>query len=68
MLEIMNFFRTGADEAERVCAEPAAGFFGKRLSRLLPPGRSEGAQGRKAKAEGVRLALREGEDGEFQRY
>ena len=68
LLEIMNFFRIGADEEERACANPAAEFSGKTASRRLPPGRIGEAQGRKAKAEGIRLALQEGEDGEFQRY
>ncbi|HEX9714774.1 MAG TPA: methyl-accepting chemotaxis protein [Desulfurivibrionaceae bacterium] len=68
LLEIMTFFRVGADEAERAGGEPAAGFSGKIAGRRLPPGRAESAQGRKAKAEGIRLALQEGEDGDFQRY
>jgi methyl-accepting chemotaxis protein len=68
LLEIMTFFRVGAEEKDRAGGEPAAGFSGKTVGRRLPPGRAESAQGRKAKAEGIRLALQEGEDGDFQRY
>jgi len=66
LLEIMTFFRIGADEEDRTETEAPAGFSGKPPKRRLPPGRAEGAQGRKA--EGIRLALQEVADGEFQRY
>ena len=66
LLEIMTFFRIGADEEDRAGTEAIAGFSGKTPTRRLPLGRAEGAQGRKA--EGIRLALQEVADGEFQRY
>ena len=66
LLEIMTFFRIGGDEEDRAGAEPTAGFSGKTPKRRLPPGKTESGQGRKA--EGVRLALQEAADGEFQRY
>jgi len=66
LLEIMTFFKIGADEEDRTGTEPTAGFSGKPPSRRLPPGGTDGGQGRKA--EGIRLALQDGADGEFQRY
>lgn len=66
LLEIMTFFRIGAGEEDRSGAESTAGFSGKTSSRRLPPGRAEGGQRRKA--EGIRLALQDRADGEFQRY
>lgn len=66
LLEIMSFFKTGAEAEERAGGAPSAGSSGKPAVRRLPPGKVEGVQRRKA--EGVRLALQEGADGEFLRY
>lgn len=66
LLEIMSFFKTGVEEKERSSGMSIAGSFGKLSARPLPLGKGEGAQRRKA--EGIRLALQEGADGEFQRY
>jgi hypothetical protein len=65
-LEIMSFFKTGAEEKERTGGAPTAGSFGKLAARRLPLNKAEVAERRKA--EGIRLALQEGTDGEFQRY
>ncbi|MBA3002768.1 MAG: HAMP domain-containing protein [Desulfurivibrio sp.] len=66
LLEIMNFFRIGTDEKDRSGVAITAGFSGKGSSRQLPPGKNDSAERRKA--EGIRLALEDGADGDFQRY
>lgn len=66
LLEIMNFFRTGAEEKDRGGVAILGGFPGKGPSRQLPPGKADSAERRKA--EGIRLALEDGVDGDFQRY
>ena len=66
LLEIMSFFKTGVEEKERAGGAPGAGFSGKPSVRRLQQGKAAGRQGRKG--EGIRLALQEGADGEFERY
>ena len=66
LLEIMSFFKTGAEDNERTGAALTAGSSGKLSARRLPLNKAEVAERRKG--EGIRLALQGGEDGEFQRY
>jgi methyl-accepting chemotaxis protein len=66
LLDIMSFFKTGAEDEERAGGTPSATSSGKLSVRRLPLNKAEVAERRKA--EGIRLALQEGEGGEFQRY
>jgi len=66
LLEIMNFFRTGAEEKDRGGVAIADGGSGKAAGRQLPLRKDDSAK--RGKADGIRLALEDRTDGDFQRY
>ena len=66
LLDIMTFFRLGAADEEQRGDRFAGRLPGKGAGKRLPPGKGETSAGRQA--DGIRLALQEETERDFQRY